>query len=569
MKYSGSPVSRGVVTGKVFRFVDTELKFENQQVEESARTAEVERYHTAVAEAEKQLQEIYDSCIAQGNKNAEIFQAHKDLISDCQVREEIDAAILHEGKCAEWAVSTVYCMYMQVLGASEDALIRERATDLADVSNRILRNLLHVEGRTGLMHLPAGAVLVAHDLMPSQTATLDPDKVLAIVTEVGGMTSHTAILARSLGIPAVLGVNAALETFQDGQTVTVDGLDGIIITELSVDEQVAYARKQEDFNQQKEYERTFLTREPVTKDGLRVEIHLNIGEADPTRYQSLLSYVDGAGLFRSEFLYMSRSTLPSEEEQYQVYARTLRTFGERPVILRTLDIGGDKKTDCIQIPAEENPFLGLRALRLCFAQPEIFRTQLRAAYRASVHGNLWIMFPMVNSLDDVRKAKAYLKEVQQELTAEGIPFRGDVKIGIMIETPAMALMAKEAAKEVDFASIGTNDLCQYTLAVDRLNPTVSAFYMGYHPAVLRLIYFVAEAFKAEGKPLSVCGELGGDSNILPVLVGLGIHKVSMGASSVPGAKATICGMEAEKARLLANEVLQLPTENDIKKRLGI
>lgn len=567
MKYQGSPVSRGIAFARIFCFHDEKLAVEHRTLEEPLRDAELQRYHSAVQAAEQQLQEIYEKCRAHDAEKAKIFQAHIDILQDLQVREEIDAAILAEGKCAQWAVADVYDLYAGVLAASEDALIRERSVDLQDVSVRIQRILLGAEPAVSLGDLPDGVLLVAHDLLPSQTVSLDSRRVRGIVTEVGGMTSHTAILARSFGIPAVLGIPEILRELKNDTPAILDGVDGVLLTNPTTEQTELYQKKQAAFVKEQNYERTFLPQEPITKDGLRVGVHLNIGDADDSRYRDMLPYVDGAGLFRSEFLYLARATLPTEEEQYEIYSHTLKNFDGRPVILRTLDIGGDKKTDCITIPAEDNPFLGLRALRLCFAMPGLLRTQLRAAYRAAVHGNLWIMFPMVNSLDDVRKAKAFCRDVCRELDREGIPYGKKVKLGIMIETPSMALMAKEAAREVDFASIGTNDLCQYTLAVDRMNPTVRPYYMPYHPALLRLIASVTQAFCEAGKPISVCGELGGDPKIIPFLIGCGIHKLSMSPSAVAAAKAAICNLDYWRAKRLAERALSMATEDEVRQIL--
>lgn len=567
MKYRGIPSSRGIAAAKVFCFQEEKLSISETVIADGMREQEQLQYHRALEQAQVQLQEIYEKCLAIDTDKANIFQAHMDILQDLQVREEIDTAILWEGKCATWAVQTVYNQYAEVLVESDDALIRERAADLRDVSERICRILLGVAPAVSLSELPKGTILVAHDLLPSQTVSLKSDSVCGIVTEVGGTTSHTAILARSFGIPAVLGIQNILHEVKHGTTAILDGIDGVLITEPTEEECALYTKKRADFLQQQEYENAFLPKRPITTDGTAIGVHLNIGDGNDSNYLDVLPYVDGVGLFRSEFLYLAREHLPSEEEQYEIYARTLKNFGERPVILRTLDIGGDKKTQCIEIPQEDNPFLGLRALRLCFAQPELFRTQLRAAYRASVHGNLWLMFPMVSSIDDIRRAKAFCAQIRDELHQQGLAFREDVKLGIMIETPAIAILAAEAAQEVDFASIGTNDLCQYTLAVDRMNPTVRPYYMAYHPAVLRLIAHVAEAFHAAGKPVSVCGEMGGDTKILPVLMGLGIHKLSMSPSAVAAAKATICRTSLAEAARCAGKILSLSTENEIKELL--
>lgn len=567
MKYQGCAASRGVAIAKIFCYSDQSLPVEEKHIDPILRQAEVDCYRSAIAEAETQLQEIYTNCARHDKDKAKIFQAHIDILQDVQVREEVESAILGEGKCAQWAVASVYGMYAALFADMEDPLMRERATDLKDVSDRLQRTLLKAPPAVSLADLPVNTLLIAHDLIPSQTVTLDSSRVAGIVTEVGGMTSHTAILARSFGIPAVLGIPGILSDVTDGTEAILDGMEGILITKPTAEQLASYEKKQEEFRRIQDYERAFLSADPVTRDGKRIRVNLNIGGPDDSHYRPFLPYVDGVGLFRSEFLYLSRKELPSEEEQYEIYERTLRYFGSRPVILRTLDIGGDKRTDCISIPQEDNPFLGLRALRLCFAMPTLFRTQLRAAFRAAVNGNLWIMFPMVSSIEDIRKAKAFCKDVCDELEREGVPFRRDVPIGIMIETPSIALMAEEAAQECDFCSIGSNDLCQYTLAVDRMNPIVRPYYMSYHPSVLRLIHGIVRAFSSRGKTVGICGEMGGDPKIVPVLIGMGLEKLSMSPSAVASVKSAICNLDTSAARELAEKALRCATENEVKQLL--
>lgn len=567
MKYQGCAASRGVAIAKIFCYSDQSLPVEEKYIDPILRQAEVDCYRSAITEAEAQLQEVYANCARHDKDKAKIFQAHIDILQDVQVREEVESAILDEGKCAQWAVASVYGMYAALFADMEDPLMRERATDLKDVSDRLQRTLLKAPPAVSLADLPANTLLIAHDLIPSQTVTLDSSRVAGIVTEVGGMTSHTAILARSFGIPAVLGIPGILGDVTDGTEAILDGMEGILITKPTAEQLASYEKKQEEFRRIQDYERAFLSADPVTLDGKRIRVNLNIGDPDDSHYRPFLPYVDGVGLFRSEFLYLSRKELPGEEEQYEIYERTLRYFGSRPVILRTLDIGGDKRTDCISIPQEDNPFLGLRALRLCFAMPALFRTQLRAAFRAAVNGNLWIMFPMVSSIEDIRKAKAFCRDVCDELEREGVPFRRDVPIGIMIETPSIALMAEEAARECDFCSIGSNDLCQYTLAVDRMNPIVRPYYMSYHPSVLRLIHGIVRAFSSQGKTVGICGEMGGDPKIVPVLIGMGLEKLSMSPSAVASVKSAICNLDTNAARRLAEKALRCTTENEVKQLL--
>lgn len=565
MRYQGTPASKGIAVGSAYCLHHEPVKVEHRYLDEPLRADEVAAYRAAVEQADERLTEIYERYRWKGEKQAEIFQAHLDILHDIQLNDEIEAAILNEGKLAPWAVSSVYESYMAIFSEMEDPLLRERAADLNDVSDRLIRILTGAASATSLAELPEGVILVAHDLMPSQTVSLTANIVHGIVTEAGGMTSHTAILARSLGIPAVLGLPGIMNAVTNGTSLIMDGSEGIVLTQPTAEQTAFYRKEREKFLRHQQLEEQFLPQQAVTSDAMRIGIHLNISSASITPYQNVLPYVDGAGLFRSEFLYLNRSKLPTEEEQYTIYSNTLRAFGERPVVLRTLDIGGDKKTDCIPIPQEDNPFLGLRAIRLCFAQPELFYTQLRAAYRAAVHGNLFIMFPMVNSVEDIRKAKAFCAEVQEELEKEGIPYGKGVKLGVMIETPAIALMAEEVAREVDFASIGTNDLCQYTLATDRLNSAVGSYFRPYHPAILRLIAHTAEAFQRYNKPLSLCGEMGGNAEVIPLLLGLGIHKLSMSSSCVAAAKAATCRTDYRHCQAIASLALQAVTEDEVRK----
>ncbi|MCD7908049.1 MAG: phosphoenolpyruvate--protein phosphotransferase, partial [Clostridium sp.] len=424
-----------------------------------------------------------------------------------------------------------------------------------------------LRGCDGVAEVNLGAltepvIVVAQDLFPSDTASLKRDMVQAIVTEVGGATSHTAIIARSYEIPALLGVGGAMDLLEDGQIVGVDAIDGVLATDLSAPEIAALEDKARAYRVHAEETRKYQGVEPVTGDGVRIEVELNIGSASPEELEGACC-TDGVGLFRSEFLYMGRDTLPGEDEQTEIYSRVLKAFEGRPVTLRTLDIGGDKKLDCLELPKEENPFLGNRALRLCFTYPDIFKTQLRAALRAAVDGDLWVMFPMVGSMDDIRRAKAAVQEAREELKAEGKPC-GDIKIGIMIEIPSIALIADLAVREVDFASIGTNDLCQYATAVDRMNPAVSQYYQKYHPAMFRLIRGVVETFNKAGKPICVCGELGGDELAAAVLVGLGMRRLSMGRACVAQTKKMITNMTIGRAREMALRVCDMETADEIQ-----
>lgn len=560
MKYKGVPVSAGIVIGNVYKY----QRYVPEMTADSAKSPEEELmdYQAALNRAEKELKDLEAFFEKQKDaEKAEIFAAHEEILMDETMDEEIRDSIA-EGVSASQSIGTVFETYAQVFEGLDDPLIRERAADMRDVRGRLLRCLAGVPEQN-LSALPGPVIVVTEDLVPSDTATLDRKNVLGIVTEIGGSTSHSAIIARSYEIPAVLGVSHITEYLAENQEIILDAEQGILLTEFTEADRTAYTEKREKFLVRREKTKLYINREPITPDGKRILVELNIASTDPQSLESA-KYTDGVGLFRSEFLYMGHAALPSEDEQFQTYRKVLMTYGDRPVILRTLDIGGDKQLDCLELPKEDNPFLGNRALRLCFQHPEMFNTQLRAALRASVYGNLWIMFPMVASLEDVRRAKACLERAKQELRQENIPFSDSVKIGIMVEIPSIALMADVVAKEVDFASIGTNDLTQYCTAVDRGNPEISSYYQTFHPALFRLIGNVVREFSALGKSVGVCGEMGGNIYSAAVLMGLGMRQLSMGASSVPQIKELICNLSCEKAKEIAETVCNMETASDVE-----
>ena len=561
MKYTGTPVSAGVVIGKTYlyeRFV-SEVRDgpAAQPAEETAHYLSARNAAQAELEA---LSQRFSSC---GDaEKAAIFSAHLEILLDETMDEEVRegiAAGLHNGP---WMIYSVYEQYAAMFEQLNDPIIRERAVDLRDVCSRLLRCW---EGlpEQNLSALPEPVIVVTHDLVPSDTATLDRENVLGIVTEIGGSTSHSAIIARSYEIPAVLGVSGIVSQLKSQQEIILDGVTGEILTEFDDADRAAYEAKRQEELRRQAHTKLFIDQAPVTPDGVEIAVELNVASVDPQNLESA-KYTDGVGLFRSEFLYMGRSTLPTEEEQYQAYRKVLMTYGDRPVLLRTLDIGGDKPLDCLAMPKEENPFLGNRALRLCFQHPEIFHTQLRAALRASVHGNLWLMFPMVASMDDIRHAKSCLERARAELAVEQIPFSPDMKVGIMIEIPSIALIADQAAREVDFASIGTNDLTQYLTAVDRGNPALRAYYQTYHPALFRIIGYIVREFTAQGKPVGVCGEMGGDPLAAAVLMGLGMRQLSMGAASIARIKQMILSVSCRQAEEIARAVCGLSTADEVE-----
>jgi len=555
MVMRGIAVSEGIAVGPILLYSPAQVQVQKRNCLESEIEAQLAHYHAAATAALNELQALTNSLAAHDPEKAKIFTAHQDILADVAIAAEIQTAIRTNRCCGDWAIQSVYEQFIQMLSQVSDPLIQERADDLKDVRRRLLR-IWRGETTRDLSSLDRPVVVAAKDLLPSDTASMDRSNVLAILTEAGGPTSHSAIIARSYGIPAVLGIGGLLHAVSNGQTVAVDARPGAGTVTADPDGELvsSYGQIGKELQKKAALARAFLGRKGLTADGEAVEIGLNIASGDAGDSESM-PYVDFVGLFRTEFLYMCRSTLPDEEEQFQIYRAVLQKMGDRPVTLRTLDIGGDKTTECLDLPKEDNPFLGRRALRLCFSLPEVFRTQLRAALRASAFGTLWIMFPMVGSLEDFRRAKAQLEQARRELEHEGVLISPHIKVGMMIEIPSIAILADAAAREADFASIGTNDLCQYTMAADRLNPDVAAYCQSYHPAVFRLISSVADAFIKEKKPLSICGELGGDALAVPALVGLGIRKLSMGASSLAAVKQalsarTVPEMEALSARLL-------------------
>jgi len=527
--------------------------------------AHLDRYYSIKKEALEEIEKIKLSVESVDPIKAEIFTAHKEIVEDVIINEEIPARILNEHWAGDWAIYQVYETVLGVLRKTPDPLIAERAADFDDIRAMLLR-LWYGQKSSSLASLKEPCVIATRELKPSGTAGFNRDKILAILTETGGVTSHAAIIAKSYGIPAVLGIEGLLSTVKQGQCAAVDAGEGTVIIDPEEDVVKEYQEKSGVFNRDRKDAETFLKRDAVTACGIKIDIGLNISSANDEELNAQ-SYTDGVGLFRTEFLFMGRNTPPSEEEQFTTYRKILECFGKRPVILRVLDIGGDKQVSFIEQKHEDNSFLGTRGIRLVFSNPDIFKTQLRAALRASLYGNLWLMLPMVGSLDDIRKAKKIISEVKDGLKKENIQF-GEFKIGIMIEVPAIALIAGLAAKEVDFASIGSNDLCQYLCAADRMNAAVETYYQSYHPGMFKLIKETVSAFNNAKKPISICGELGSDPFAIPVLLGLGLRKFSMGAASVAVAKRAISSVTVAQAEKMARKVLGFATASEIEKYLN-
>ncbi|MDR1306521.1 MAG: phosphoenolpyruvate--protein phosphotransferase [Treponema sp.] len=557
MVFQGLPVSRGIAMGRSFVYAPFKIKIGESYIGNAEKAEHNARFNEAVKKAAAELRELQEKMAEEDPDKAGIFEAHEDILTDVAIIEEILKLINEESYAGGYAIEQVYEKYVHIFAEMDDDIMRERCADFRDVKDRILRIWAGVEQKN-LSELDFPAIIFARDLLPSDTATLNRNNVLAIVTETGGNTSHSAIIARSYEIPALLGITGIMNSVRDGMTAVVDALDGNVILEPGEAEQAGYLQKQADYNRTAEEIRKFRSVEPVMADGTPIDVFLNIGSVSDEELEAS-AFTGGVGLFRSEFLFMQGKNLPGENQQFQVYKKAVEVYGTRQVILRTLDIGGDKTFESMDLPEEDNPFLGCRALRLCFQKTDVFKTQLRAALRASSYGNLALMFPMVGSLEDLHKAKYYLEECRTELESEGVPFNKNMSVGIMIEIPAVAVMADLVVHEVDFASIGTNDLCQYLMAVDRLNPNVAAYYQSYHPAMFRLIHNAARVFEKEGKSLSICGEMGGDPMAVMAFIGMGIKKFSMAASNVSGVKRIITRLTMTRARELADKLRLLST----------
>jgi len=563
MVLNGKCAASGTAVGRIFVYKNNILLPKENFIPDGEQQPNLERYLLVKEQAMEEFEKIKSAMQKHDSKKAEIFGAYQEIINDIVINEEIPSKILNENWAGDWAIYQVYETVIVVLRQTADSLIAERAKDFDNVRSMLLR-LWYGEKNDGLERLTDFVIIAAHDLLPSDIACIDKNKVLAIVTETGGITSHTAIIAKSYGIPTVLGINELFDTVKHGQMAIVNADEGIVILDPEESIVEEYTQKSNIFLRNKMITETYLYREGYTADGVKIDIGLNISNIDVDL--AAADYTDSVGVFRTEFLYMGRDNLPCEDEQFAVYSRVLECYGQRPVIIRTLDIGGDKELTSMDLPKEKNPFLGNRALRFCFSKSDIFITQLKAVLRASVYGSLWLMLPMVGSLEDIRRAKEFIGMAKEELKNEGKAF-SEVKIGIMIEIPSIALISDLAVKEVDFASIGSNDLCQYLCAADRMNSEVEPYYQSYHPAMFRLFKEIINAFEKVEKPVSICGELGSDRLAIPVLLGLGLRKLSMGAASVATVKRTLSAFTIKQAEEIAAKVLKLPTAAEVKKFL--
>lgn len=524
----GKSVFGGVAIGKIQFYKRNEITIKRTRVEDVE--AEVERFQNAKAKTLELLKGLYEKALEDvGEANAMIFEAHQLMLEDPDYVESIENIIRTQDVNAEYAIGATADNFAAIFEAMDDAYMQGRAADVRDVSERLLQALSSQNETVMVMDEPV--IIAADDLVPSETVQLDKEKVLSFVTMYGSANSHTAILARTMNIPAVIGLGEALKEEYDGKVAIVDGVDGKVYIDPDEETMASMQKKQKKDQEQKELLNQLKGKENVTKSGQKVNVYANIGNlADVGAV--LKNDAGGIGLFRSEFLYLESETYPTEEQQFAVYKKVAETMAGKKVIIRTLDIGADKQVDYFKLDKEDNPALGYRAIRICLTRPEIFKTQLRALYRASAYGQISIMFPMIISVAEVKKIKEIVEEVKAELRTEGAAFREDVELGIMIETPAAVMVSRELAKEVDFFSVGTNDLTQYTLAIDRQNQKLEDFYDSHHPAVLAMIRMAAESAHAEGKWIGICGELGADVTLTETFLKMGIDELSVAPGMV-------------------------------------
>lgn len=552
----GAACSPGLAIAKAYLLEEPEIVIDFSNISQSESERELERLKKAFDKSREQLEAVYQkTLLSVGEKDAEIIQAHQMILDDPVFYEEIQNAVKNELIRAEHAISKKVDEQVSLFEQIEDPYIRERAADVKDVGNRLLKNVLGIEIRD-ISSMKENVIVVGHDITPSLMATLDRTHVKGVLAEVGGTTAHTAILARNMEIPAVLGADGAMSLVKEGQLLAIDGSKGEVTVDPGDGEIREIESRIEKAGRIKEELRTIRDEESKTLDGYRIELAANIGV--PADAEKALEYgAEGVGLFRTEFLYMDRSSQPDEEEQFEAYRKVLKDMNGKPVIIRTLDVGGDKEIPYFKLDKEDNPFLGYRAIRICLEDKELFKTQLRAILRASVYGKTLIMFPMISGIEEVKRAKAVLEETKTELRANGQDFDEQIKVGIMVEIPSAAVAADLFTDEIDFFSIGTNDLTQYTLAVDRGNRKVNAIYNSFHPALLRLYKNVIDASKKDGKFTGMCGELAGNPLASLLLLGMGIDELSMSPGSILKVKKVITSVDMESAQKVASHAMGL------------
>ena len=560
----GIAASPGIAIGKAFLYKETKLEI----VEKSSLTKEeeIERLLKGREIAKAQLEEIKENTLKKlGKDKADIFEGHITLLEDEELMSEIDSKISSEKYTAEFALNEAIDEYATMLGNLEDAYFKERAGDLRDIGKRWLYGVMNTKV-VDLSKLEPETIIVARELNPSDTAQINLENVLAFVTEIGGKTAHSSIMARSLELPAVVGVGAILEKLEDNQIIIVDAVKGEVLVDPNEETIKEYQAKRENFLKEKEELKKLKDKEAISKDGIKVDVWGNIGS--PNDLKGIISNGGfGIGLYRTEFLFMEKDSFPTEEEQFEAYKVVAEAMNGYPVTIRTMDIGGDKSLPYMELPQEENPFLGWRAIRVCLDRQEILRTQFKALLRASKYGQIKIMLPMIMDIEEVRKAKKIFEECKAELREKGIEFDKKIMLGIMVETPAVAFRAKSFAKECDFFSIGTNDLTQYTLAVDRGNEMIANLYDTYNPAVLQAIKMLIDGAHDGGIKISMCGEFAGDENAVALLFGMGLDAFSMSGISIPRVKRVMSKLNKKDCEALVEKILDFTTAEEIKKEV--
>ncbi|QPV78946.1 phosphoenolpyruvate--protein phosphotransferase [Bacillus velezensis] len=556
----GIGASAGIAIAKAYRLEEPDLTVEKKNIADAA--AEVSRFDEAIVRSKEELEKIKEHALKElGQDKADIFSAHLLVLSDPELLNPVKEKISTDSVNAEFALKETASMFVTMFESMDNEYMKERAADIRDVTKRVTGHLLGVEIPNPSM-ISEEVVIVAEDLTPSDTAQLNRQFVKGFTTDIGGRTSHSAIMARSLEIPAVVGTKAATGTIENGVTVIVDGIDGDVIIDPSSETLKKYEEKHSAYLAQKAEWAKLVNEPTVSKDGHHVELAANIGTPDDVK-GVLENGGEAVGLYRTEFLYMGRDQLPTEDEQFDAYKTVLERMKGKSVVVRTLDIGGDKELPYLQLPKEMNPFLGYRAIRLCLEEQEIFRTQLRALLRASTYGNLKIMFPMIATVNEFKQAKAILLEEKEKLVEAGVAVSDDIEVGMMVEIPSTAVIADQFATEVDFFSIGTNDLIQYTMAADRMNERVAYLYQPYNPAILRLITLVIEAAHKEGKWVGMCGEMAGDEIAIPILLGLGLDEFSMSATSILPARTQISKLSKKEAESFKETILSMSTTEEV------
>ena len=558
----GTNASSGIGIGNAVIVEEKELVIKRETVRDAA--AEVERFKGALDLTLKKTEELAaDLATRVGEKEAEIMQGHMMLLMDPMLTGEIETAITGESICAEYAIEQVCTTYADLFASMDDELMQQRATDMRDIKTRMQREMLGVES-VDIASLPAGTILVAKDLTPSMTAGIKPENVAGIVTELGGKTSHSAILARALEIPAVVAVPDLMNQVENGHVIVLDGSEGTVYIDPDQNVVDDFSAKREKFLKEKKELEQYIGKPTVTKDGVRIELVANIGK--PEDLEKVLQYDgEGVGLFRTEFLFMDRTAMPTEEEQFEAYKTVAEGLTGKPVIIRTLDIGGDKEIPYMGLTKDENPFLGYRAIRFCLdRKDDVYKPQLRALLRASAYGNIKIMVPMVTCIEELREAKALIEEIKKELDEQNIPYKKDIEVGIMVETAAASLMADVFAKEAAFFSIGTNDLTQYTMSVDRGNDKVSYLYATFNPAVLRSIKRIITCGREAGIMVGMCGEAASDPLMIPLLLAFGLNEFSMSASAILYSRKLITGYSTQELQAVADKAMSFATAAEVE-----